>query len=441
MFWQDTRLRPSWRISQSSVKHSLTICCPAGRARVAHLEAYCQSQQGQHAHAHPEGPNISRLDPAMQQQWDHAANAHLGNVDIKPYSVKKVWWTCDQCPDGHQHSWLAKVSDRSRGNGCSQCSGHKVCKHNSLATKAPLVAGQWDYEANSGTPDDVLALSNHLVHWHCKVCGHKWKASPSGRVYRKTGCKQCSVNERKGKKTTPQPTFAECKHRLLAEWDHKRNAAQERYPDKVRLGSKKQIFWLCGKCPAGQEHSWSAKPNNRTGRHSTSCPFCAGKGACKCNSLQALYPDTAAEWDYSKNQGQPSDYPASSHHLAWWSSPEVGSWQQTINSRTLRIQQKSARLRRVQERQVSIGRSAISKLGPEYDAALRNITCFCTYASEFAPELYILHVHAQDATTLYYCIKTRFAILSATHLLLDMLLHNAPVACMPADPSPGATEV
>ncbi|KAL3158563.1 hypothetical protein ABBQ38_010782 [Trebouxia sp. C0009 RCD-2024] len=73
------------------------------------------------------------------------------------------------------------------------------------------------------------------------------------------------------------------------------------------------------------------------------CPFCAGRAAFRCKSLQAFYPDTAAEWDYSTNQDQPSDYSASSHHMAWWSSPQRGSWQQSIHSRTSQIHQKTAR--------------------------------------------------------------------------------------------------
>ncbi|KAL3152663.1 hypothetical protein ABBQ38_012260 [Trebouxia sp. C0009 RCD-2024] len=311
--------------------------------------------QGQHAHVRQEGPDISRLDPVLQQQWDHVANAHLGNMTIKPHSHREVWWTCDQCPDAHLHSWSAVVYSRTNGNGCPQCSGRQVCKHNSLATKAPLVAAQWDYEANDGTPDNVVAQSNHLAHWHCKVCGCKWEATPNARVSkRKTGCPQC-CDHAKTKKRTRHPTFAECNHLLLGEWDHKRNAAQGHYPDKITLKSNKQIFWLCAKCPAGQEHGWSAQPFNRTGRVKAGCPFCAGWSACRCNSLQALYPETATEWDYSENQGQPSHHPASSHHLAWWFSPQRGSWQQTINSRTSVVQQKRARLKRVQERHFSTG--------------------------------------------------------------------------------------
>ena len=335
------------------------FCCWSQRR---HSRLRCRSHPGQHAPVQHEGPDTSKLDPVLQQQWDHKANAHWGNIVIKPYSNKAVWWTCDQCPQGYPHSWSAPVYNRTRGSGCSQCRGRQVCKHNSLATKAPLVAAQWDYEANGGTPDDVVAQSNQTAKWHCKLCGCKWKAAMSARVSKKkTGCPQCGDVART-KKQTRQPTFAECDHPLLAEWDHKRNAAQGHYPDKIRLKSHKQIFWLCTKCPAGQEHSWSAVPSSRTGRNQSGCPFCAGQAACRCNSLQALYRDTAAEWDYSKNPGQPSDYTASSSHLAWWFSPQRGSWQQTINSRTVQVHRKTARLKRVQERQLSPGRSATSKL-------------------------------------------------------------------------------
>ncbi|KAL3158564.1 hypothetical protein ABBQ38_010783 [Trebouxia sp. C0009 RCD-2024] len=346
------RLFQSWPHAHRDSAHAFLTATHA-KGLGARLKRYGRSQQGQSAHVQPEGPDISKLDPALQQQWDHAANAQLGNIDIKPYSSKEVWWTCDQCPDGYRHSWSAQVQSRSRGNECPQCSGRQVCRHNSLATKAPWIAAQWDYEGNDGTPDDVVAHSWQMSRWHCKVCGRRWKATPAARVSKQADCKQCVNNANKGKTKTKHPTFAECDHPLLAEWDRHRNAAQGHFPDKVSARSAKQIFWLCTKCPAGQEHSWSATPFNRTGRNKSGCPFCVGRAACKCNSLQALYPDTAAEWDYNKNEGQPSEYTASSGHLAWWSCPQRGSWPQTIHSRTNQVHQKAARLRRIQQRQNS----------------------------------------------------------------------------------------
>ncbi|KAL3140394.1 hypothetical protein ABBQ38_004654 [Trebouxia sp. C0009 RCD-2024] len=233
-------------------------------------------------------------------------------------------------------------------------------------------------------PEDVVAQSRTKFAWHCRECGCKWKATCSSRVGKtKTGCPQCAKDNARTKKRTKHPTFAECKHPLLADWDHKRNAAQGNFPDKTSLASNKQIFWLCTKCPAGQEHSWSAQPCDRTSRRQTGCPFCAGMDACRCNSLQAVYPDKAAEWDHGKNHSQPSDYPASSTYLAWWCSPQRGSWQQTIDSRTGQVHQKTARLKRLQERQNSFGRSAFAKPWPGYDFALRAVFAFVVVQAEW----------------------------------------------------------
>ena len=243
----------------------------------------------------------------------------------------------------------------TRGNGCSQCSGRKVCKHNSLATKAPEVAAQWDYEANEGTPEDVVAQSSQRVGWRCDVCGYEWRARVALRVSKKKpGCPKCGGGA-KGRRQK-HPTFAECQDphskACLAEWDHERNPPQRNFPHNITLQSNKQIFWLCTKCPAGQEHSWSAQPNCRTGRSKTGCPFCAGRAVCKRNSLPSLYPDIAAEWDYPNNTKQPGDYTASSTSVAWWSSPQHGTWQQRIDSRTNGVHQRTARLKRIQQRQL-----------------------------------------------------------------------------------------
>ena len=317
------------------------MVCHTGTVLKQQRRVHCHSKQDQHADARQSGPDISRLAPNLQQQWDHAANAHLGNINIKPHSNRKVGWICDQCPDGHLHSWSAVVYHRTAGHGCPQCSGHKVCKHNSLATKAPSVAAEWDCEANDGTPDSVVAQSNEPACWHCGACDSRWCARIGTRVSKnKTGCPQCALNAQSNKKVR-QPTIAEDPV-LLAQWDHGRNAEQGLFPDIIRLKSNKKILWLCSKCPAKQEHSWSAPPSRRTSHTKPGCPCCAGKVACRCNSLQALFPSIAVEWDQGKNKGQPSDYTAGSHHMAWWSSPQRGSWQQSIQSRVGNVKRKAA---------------------------------------------------------------------------------------------------
>ena len=329
---------PSAHFLEAAALYPASMGCPAGTARYQKAELSCRSFQSQHARLQEEGPDISSLDPLLQKQWHHAANSHLGNITIKSKSNKKVGWICDQCPDGHLHSWSAKVKNRTNGNGCPQCSGFKVCKHNCLATKDPKVAAQWDYAANEGTPDSVVAQSSKPAGWHCTACGHKWSQTPNARLGKnRRGCPQCAAEARNKQKNAKHPTFAECNHSLLAEWDHDRNATEGNFPDKVTLGSQKQIFWLCNKCPAGQEHSWTARPASRTGRGKSGCPCCAGHVACKCNSLQLLCPAAAAEWDHSKNRSQPSDHTAGSRYVAWWFTPQRGSWQQPIHVRTKHV--------------------------------------------------------------------------------------------------------
>lgn len=169
-----------------------TSCCNlAGKARHPRVEVLCNSSQGQHAH---DGPDFSSLDPTLQQQWDVAANAHLGNVAVTPDSIRTVQWKCDKCPDGHLHSWSAPVLFRSKGSGCPYCEGSKLCTHNSLAITAPGVAAQWDYKQNDRTPDDVAALSRMFASWLCDACGWKWQTAVYRRV-RSTdkGCPQCAV--------------------------------------------------------------------------------------------------------------------------------------------------------------------------------------------------------------------------------------------------------
>ena len=299
-------------------------------------------------------PDISRLDQGLQLQWDHEANAHLGNIVMKPHSHLKVQWKCDQCPDGHPHAWHSKVSNRTTGSGCPQCSGHKVCQHSCLATKAPQIAADWDHKANAhlGTPNTMLAQSSKPAHWRCHKCGHQWVTRIQHRAKpgRGTSCPMCAPKRTVAKR----PTFADSQHPVLAEWDHERNAAHGNFPHNTTEGSNKQIHWLCSKCPAGQEHSWSAPPYRRTGKHQAGCPMCSGQVACRCNSLQACYPDIAADWDYAKNPGQPADYPAGSRQMAWWCTAERGSWQQSINGRTVVVQQIPARARRVQQRQFAV---------------------------------------------------------------------------------------
>ena len=83
-----------------------------------------------------QGPDISQLSTKLQQWWDHEKNAHLGNPAISPYATTQAFWSCDECPDGHPHQWQQTVHSRAYSARCPFCTGRRICKHNSLATKA-----------------------------------------------------------------------------------------------------------------------------------------------------------------------------------------------------------------------------------------------------------------------------------------------------------------
>jgi len=114
------------------------------------------------------GPNISLFADKLQKQWHEKLNVHLGNILIRPGSSRKVWWSCNQCPDGFPHIWEALIHNRTHGTGCPFCSGTAICQHNTLAKQAPDVALFWDAKKNHPmSPHQVTVFSHMRAHWKC----------------------------------------------------------------------------------------------------------------------------------------------------------------------------------------------------------------------------------------------------------------------------------
>ncbi len=74
-----------------------------------------RKQQLQKEQCQEVGPDVSLLVDDLQKQWHDKLNMHLGNTLIRPGSDRKVWWSCDHCPDGLPHIWEATVSNRTYG--------------------------------------------------------------------------------------------------------------------------------------------------------------------------------------------------------------------------------------------------------------------------------------------------------------------------------------
>ncbi len=247
------------------------------------------------------GPDISLLRPELQRQWYHAKNQHLGDRQIKTSSNLRVWWTCDQCPSGLPHEWLATVNARQNMNSqCPYCTNNSLCQHNSLLTVASAVAVYWDTARNGLTPDQVLARSHTRMHWLCPNCHHSWQANICVKVDNQS-------------------------------FERNRRAGLD--PDKITAGSGKMVHWICTKCPKGRPHLFVAPPFHRMGGNH-GCPYCANKKACICNSLQTLYPELAAEYDTARNGVGPEQVLSRSNKMAFWKDASGHTWEQTPFSRT-----------------------------------------------------------------------------------------------------------
>lgn len=204
-----------------------------------------------------QGPDLSKLSPKLQQQWHHAKNAHLGNVTITPGIGRKVWWRCDQCPEGHPHEFEASPLNlsRAKGKGCPLCAGKAVCHHNSLATKAPAIAAEWSSK-NKKTAEYYTVGSSVKGEWQCKQCGHEWNARIHSRTSNKSGCPACS-SRRRARAYVRRATSTESEPGLMQKWDWEANAAAGLCPSTLSCGSSAKVHWICHNCPKGQPHRWA----------------------------------------------------------------------------------------------------------------------------------------------------------------------------------------
>lgn len=180
--------------------------------------------------------------PELIAEWDYDKNGMEGTFpsEITRGSHKTVWWKCSK-----GHLWKAPVYDRTAGRGCPYCSGRKVLiGYNDLASKAPWLSGEWDYEKNSGiSPETVTCGCNRKVWWKCRE-GHNWQAAVCAR-YGGSGCPYCS-----GQKVwAGYNDFASRYPALAEEWDYAKNEGMT--PSMVTHKSNRKVWW---KCRNG--HSW-----------------------------------------------------------------------------------------------------------------------------------------------------------------------------------------
>ena len=140
--------------------------------------------------------DLETMFPEIAKEWNPTKNGGLTPNSIAARSSNKVWWICSK-----GHEWQATVASRTdadAGRGCPYCSNRKLLRgFNDLATKFPDVAKEWDYEKNGDlSPSDVIAGTPKRVWWKCSNCGHEYYSQIASRTTMSSSCPNCAKRQR-----------------------------------------------------------------------------------------------------------------------------------------------------------------------------------------------------------------------------------------------------
>lgn len=197
-----------------------------------------------------------------------------------------------------------------------------IKREKSFGARFPALAEEWAQDLNGDvTPYDVLPYSLDVYWWRCKIDSeHIWQTSLKSRSVNGTGCRFCrkekyaKVGKLKPRKERIETSNLQALYPEIAEeWDREKNSTT---PDKVFAGSPLKYHWRCKKCG----HQWEAKVSYRTYKGSE-CPNCYAEN----NKLPNTYPEVAAKWHPTKNNGLwPIDVSASDDRIVYWKCPHCG---------------------------------------------------------------------------------------------------------------------
>lgn len=256
----------------------------------------------------------------MKSQWHPSLNLPLTPETLKAVS-KPVWWL-GECG----HSWQSTYLDKSRGYGCSYCSGKKILiGFNDLESQFPELAKEWHATKNGDLlPSQISSKSsNKKVWWQCKL-GHEWDAKPLHRT-NGSGCPFCA-----GSKIFPGfNDMVTTNPQLAAEWHPTKNLPIT--PSEISASNPKKYWWIC----PDEGHEWQAQASDRN-RRNTSCYYCSDfKVLVGYNDLTTTRPDLAQEWHPTKNgENTPQKVSANKSVKAWWLCSLDHEWEASVSSRS-----------------------------------------------------------------------------------------------------------
>lgn len=266
--------------------------------------------------------DLATVNPVLSATFDLEKNAPLRPEELLPNSNLKVWWLCSR-----RHSFDTVISNRHLlGNGCPYCSNHKVLGgFNDLLSREPAVAQYWHPSKNKKHPSEVTRTSNQKAWWLCEE-NHETFTLISTKAVSRGACSVCtgrSVEKGFNDLATVRPDVA-------ALWHPTKN--EKLTPSHLTQFSNQRVWWLCE-----LGHDWKKDVRGRS--QGRGCPFCAYK---KCwsgfNDLGTTHPHLLGEWDYGRNELDPTKIIAGGKHLAFWTCDKHGSYEATTVNRAFGLQ-------------------------------------------------------------------------------------------------------
>lgn len=196
----------------------------------------------------------------------------------------------------------------------------KSLKENSILTKYPDIAKEWDYEKNGKLkPEYIPYGSSKKYWWHCNN-GHSYLSQPKRRIIG-TGCPYCSLKKFKRGINDIKTLYPD----VVNEWDY---ALNKNTPEESIAVLSHHFYWKCKK-----GHSYYATLKSKL--KGTKCTICSGKElVVGVNDLETLNPNLAEEWDYEKNGLTPNQVTPNSNLKVYWKCRKCNySWKSIISNR------------------------------------------------------------------------------------------------------------
>lgn len=204
-----------------------------------------------------------------------------------------------------------------------------------LEAQFPDLARQWHPTRNDSLRAcDVRPKSKKKVWWRCTSDpAHEWVAAVNARHV--AGCPHCKEAKLKhvelveGRRVLRTLSMCEDLFGELVAPPSERRLLGELY-----VGSTRSLTW---RCKAGHPE-WTNRLRKRA-IDGQGCPYCSGKKICQSNSLRALHPDLAAQWDSGRNMADgimltPESASPGAHGHVWWRCEFGHSWKAQVKQRT-----------------------------------------------------------------------------------------------------------